>query len=96
MLEMLTRKEKRDIGFGLELDKYLNRLMAGEGIEEIMANHEGNDELGGCLRTARRVLEAGQAVPSAEGFWVGRERLLRAVKRKRREKGLDLPESKAA
>ena len=89
-------------GVGLErrkariLDQCLDRLKAGEKIGSIMANHEGDEELGGCLKTARLVLEAGQAVPSAERFWAGRGKLLEAVGRKRREKGLDLLETKAA
>jgi len=87
--ERRLRREKDEV-----VDQCCEYLKAGESVGSIMADYE-NGELEGKLRTARVVLDIGQVQiePSNRGFQLGKERLLNAVRRKGREKGLDLPET---
>ncbi|MFQ5813534.1 MAG: DUF5667 domain-containing protein, partial [Anaerolineae bacterium] len=75
---------------GLEraLDECLSQLNTGEfGLEEVLARYpEHEAELRPLLRMAMLVRQVPQAVPSPEAKAAGRQRLLSAVARKRREK----------
>jgi len=75
---------------GLEhaLNECLSQLNTGElGLEEVLARYpEHEAELRPLLRTAMLVRQVPQAVPSPQAKAAGRQRLLAAVARKRREK----------
>jgi hypothetical protein len=75
------------------LDECLSQLNTGEfGLEEVLARYpEHEAELRPLLRAAMLVRQVPQAVPSPEAKAVGRQRLLSAVAKKRREKALARP-----
>jgi hypothetical protein len=70
------------------LDECLSQLNTGElGLEEVLARHpEHETELRPLLRTAMLVRHTPRAVPSPAAKAAGRQRLLAAVAKKRREK----------
>ena len=80
---------------GLEraLDECLSQLNTGElGLEDVLARYpEHEAELRPLLRTAMLVRRVPQAVPSLAAKAAGRQRLLAAVARKRREKARARP-----
>jgi hypothetical protein len=80
---------------GLEraLDECLSQLNTGElGLEEVLARHpEHQAELRPLLRTAMWVRQSPRAVPSPAAKAAGRQRLLAAVAKKRREKARARP-----
>lgn len=75
------------------LDECLSQLNTGEfGLDEVLARYpEHEAELRPLLRTAMLVRQVPQAVPSPEAKAAGRQRLLSAVAKKRREKALARP-----
>ncbi|MGA9349172.1 MAG: DUF5667 domain-containing protein [Anaerolineae bacterium] len=75
------------------LDECLSQLNTGEfGLEEVLARYpEHEAELRPLLRTAMLVRQVPQAVPSPEAKAAGRQRLLSAVAKKRREKAVARP-----
>lgn len=79
--------------FERALDECLSQLNTGEfGLEEVLARYpEHEAELRPLLRTAMLVRQVPQAVPSPEAKAAGRQRLLAAVARKRREKARARP-----
>jgi len=79
--------------FERALDECLSQLNTGElGLEEVLARYpEHEAELRPLLRTAMLVRQVPQAVPSPEAKAAGRQRLLSAVARKRREKARARP-----
>jgi hypothetical protein len=79
--------------FERALDECLSQLNTGElGLEEVLARYpEHEAELRPLLRTAMLVRQVPQAVPSPEAKAAGRQRLLSAVARKRREKAQARP-----
>jgi hypothetical protein len=80
---------------GLEraLDECLSQLNTGElSLEEVLARYpEHEAELRPLLRTAMAIRQVPQAVPSPAAKAVGRQRLLAAVAKKRREKARARP-----
>lgn len=79
--------------FERALDECLSQLNTGEfGLEEVLARYPEHEvELRPLLRTAMLVRQVPQAVPSPEAKAAGRQRLLSAVARKRREKARARP-----
>jgi hypothetical protein len=75
------------------LDECLSQLNTGEfGLDEVLARYpEHEAELRPLLRTAMLVRQVPQAVPSPEAKAAGRQRLLSAVAKKRREKARARP-----
>ena len=75
------------------LDECLSQLNTGEfSLDELLARYpEHEAELRPLLQTAMRIRQVPRAVPSPEAKAAGRQRLLAAVARKRREKARARP-----